>query len=107
MGEFGWPPGRAKFAEVMASVSPQVMKQRVLQALQVDVSDRLCVIRVPTLYLRASEDRLIRQSAVSHLASGITSLQTVQFDAPHFLLQTRPSEVAIVVAEFVRSCGAD
>ncbi|MBL0039652.1 MAG: alpha/beta fold hydrolase [Xanthomonadales bacterium] len=107
LGRYASADLRAKFAEVMASVSPQVMKQRVLQALQVDVSDRLCAISVPTMYLRASEDRLIRQSAANHLASEIPSMRTVQFDAPHFLLQTRSPEAAIVVAEFVRSCSGE
>jgi pimeloyl-ACP methyl ester carboxylesterase len=100
------PDLHVKFANAMASVSPSVLKHRALQALRVDVSDKLPEVRIPTLYLRAREDRLIGRSAANHLASGIPSMQIVEFDAPHFLLQTRPAEAANVVATFIQRCGS-
>lgn len=96
----------AKFAHVMASVSPSVLKHRALLALRVDVSDRLGAVKIPTLYLRAREDRLVGRSAANHLASGIPSMKIAEFDAPHFLLQTRPAETAIAVAGFIRRCDS-
>jgi pimeloyl-ACP methyl ester carboxylesterase len=107
LGRHASPELRVRLAEAVASVKPKVFKHRALQALQADVSDKLAEVRIPTLYLRAREDRLIGQSAANHLASGIPSMQVVEFDAPHFLLQTRPVEAANVVATYIRACGSE
>lgn len=94
---------RARFAETLATVAPQVLKQRAQQALQVDVSARLKEIRLPTLYLRGRRDRLIGWRALRLLANGVRSLQSLSFDAPHFLLQVRPVEAAAAVSDFVHA----
>jgi len=96
-------PLRARFAATLATVAPEVLKHRALQALQVDVTARLPDIQVPTLYLRARRDRLIGWRALRLLGNGVSSLQTLSFDAPHFLLQVRPVEAAAAVSGFVRA----
>lgn len=105
LGRHTNPVLRQNFAAVMASVSPLVLKHRALETLQVDVSGKLDAVSIPTLYLRAREDRLIGRSAANQIADVMPSMQIVEFDAPHFLLQTRPAEAANVVATFIRSCS--
>ncbi|MBI2397077.1 MAG: alpha/beta hydrolase [Xanthomonadales bacterium] len=95
---------RARFAATLATVAPRVLQQRAQQALQIDVSARLQDIALPTLYLRGNRDRLIGGRAHRLLADGLPSLQTLSFDAPHFLLQVRPVEAAAAVSDFVRAC---
>lgn len=96
-------PLRARFAAALATVTPEVLKHRAQQALQIDVTASLPDITVPTIYLRARRDRLIGWRALRLLGKGVPSLQTLSFDAPHFLLQVRPAEAAAAVSDFVRT----
>jgi pimeloyl-[acyl-carrier protein] methyl ester esterase len=60
-------------------------------------------IDIPVLSLRATQDRLITQTAISSIAN--TFLKTISIDvkAPHFLLQTCPEECWRHIEKFVSS----
>lgn len=96
---------RAAFARAMDRVTTQALRARMRAVLTVDVCDRLAVCNVPILYLRAQRDRLVPRNAASLIASIKPATRVVEFDAPHFLLQTTPAQAAQEVAAFVRLNG--
>jgi pimeloyl-ACP methyl ester carboxylesterase len=88
----------------MAKVSARVLAARVAAILAVDRRAQLARIDVPLLYLRAKADRLVRESAARAILHARPDAQLVEFDAPHFLLQTEPEACAAVTRAFIQRC---
>lgn len=101
LGRFSTPRLRTALAGAVAAVAPAVLRQRARAALAVDVAGALANIRVPLLYLRASEDRLVPGSASALIAASVVHTRIVDFVAPHFLLQVVPAAAAAAVAGFI------
>jgi pimeloyl-ACP methyl ester carboxylesterase len=87
-------------ADAMAKVSREAIHARVSAVLAVDHRPLLARIRVPMLYLRATEDRLIPLAAGRAIVELRPDCEWVEIDAPHFLLQTEPEACARVVEKF-------
>lgn len=88
--------------QALAQVSPSALRARLRGVLFVDVSAKLTEVNVPVLYLRASQDRVVPQTASKLVSQLCPPAQVVPLEAPHFLLQAVPSEAARIVAAFVR-----
>lgn len=101
-GRFSTTALTAALAHSLAKVSPSVLRKRLSAVLSVDVSAELAAVRLPLLYLRASQDRLVPQGASALVASLNHMAQVVQIEAPHCLLQAVPAEASSVVAAFLR-----
>lgn len=98
-GRFSTPALRAELADALSSVSPSVIRQRILAVLCADVSSLLTQVGVQVLYLRASEDRLVPRSA-SWTLSIMPRIRFAEIEGPHFLLQASPSAAAAHVQAF-------
>lgn len=96
---------RAAFVRALDRVTAQALRARMRAVLAVDVSDRLAACDVPILYLRAMRDRLVPPAAASLIAGIKPETRVIDFDTPHFLLQTAPEQAASEVAAFVRLNG--
>lgn len=92
----------AEVVEVIRSVAPGVMRQRLREVLRSDVRDCLPAIDVPVLYLLGTGDRLIGRRGLRTLGDRLARLRTVALDGPHLLLQRRPAAAAAVVVDFLR-----
>lgn len=88
-------------AKCLASVASSVLRARARAVLAVDTSASLSRVRVPVLYLRASEDRVVSRASSELVSSLAQQTKVVEFTAPHFLLQVSPSPVASRVSEFM------
>ena len=102
LGRFSTPPLRAAIADALSRVKPDVMRARVRAVLSCDVSDRLGQVGVPTLYLQAAHDPVVPTAAWKWIQRHRPEARMVEFDAPHFLLQSLPEETARVVCAFIR-----
>jgi pimeloyl-ACP methyl ester carboxylesterase len=69
--------------------------------LKIDVRDQLKKCRVPILYLRGTQDRLVSRRNADEIAAASPLVQVVQLPAPHFVLQTQPAAAAAAVTKFV------
>jgi pimeloyl-ACP methyl ester carboxylesterase len=98
---FATPELRRAHAAAMNKVSASTLQARVAAILRVDYLAQLRLIQVPMLYLLATSDRLIPRSALGKIQRVRPDIQVAEFDAPHFLLQTRPRETADRVARFL------
>lgn len=106
LGRFSSPTLRKALAQSLRLAAPSVLRARACAALSVDVSDRVSGIKLPMLYLRASEDRIVPKASSELIASLAPNTKIVEFEAPHFLLQTLSAPVAAVVANFIGICQA-
>jgi len=102
LGPFGSAALRASIAGAVRRVAPRVLRARLRSVASVDVSAMLATVRVPCLYLRASQDRLVPVGASVHIQAVLPQVSVVQINAPHCLLQAAPAEAAGVVSAFVR-----
>ena len=87
------------------SVTAAVIQARMVSAICVDVTSLLALVRVPTLYLRARNDRLLLGRPDRLIQVGIVDCTLVEIDGPHLLLQARPQECALAVADFSARIG--
>ncbi|MBK8337779.1 MAG: alpha/beta hydrolase [Sterolibacteriaceae bacterium] len=101
LGRFASSARLGALARALALVSASVLRARTRAVLAVDVSASLPLLRVPVLYLRASEDRVVARSSSELVAALARQCKVAEFVAPHFLLQVSPSPVAARVTEFM------
>jgi pimeloyl-ACP methyl ester carboxylesterase len=102
LGRFSTPVLRFALSQALGLVSPAALRARLRAVLGVDVSDKLRQLRMPLLYLRATEDRLIPRAASRLVSRLAPHTRMAEVTAPHFLLQAAPSQAAAIVTEFVR-----
>jgi len=100
-GRFANPSLRAALAAGLSQVSPQALRARLASVLKVNVLEQLRSVRVPVLYLRATEDRVVPLAAMKAVVANATDVRVREFAAPHFLLQVMPHETARAVKEFM------
>jgi pimeloyl-[acyl-carrier protein] methyl ester esterase len=86
-------------------VAPAVLRSRAALALRIDARDALPRIRVPSLYLRANQDRLMHPSAGDAILRGISDARLHALDGPHLLLQARGDACAEAITAFARDVG--
>jgi pimeloyl-[acyl-carrier protein] methyl ester esterase len=86
----------------ISSVQPAVMTARLRAVLRCDVRSLLSEIDVPMLYLRAGQDRLIKQRSLQEIQSQKPDIRIATLEGPHFLLQREPEKAAEIVTGFLR-----
>jgi pimeloyl-ACP methyl ester carboxylesterase len=102
MGRFATPELRKMHAFALQRVSARTLVARLKAIAGVDVRDMLDRVRVPGLYLRATEDRLVPTSAAPTFTNVGSKVRVVDIEAPHFLLQANPTAAASAIREFMR-----
>lgn len=104
LGRFATPALRAAQARVLSHVSSATLTARLRAMADVDVRDALRSITVPTLYLRATEDRLVAARFAEEYAACANAPRVSHIEGPHLLLQSSPEACAKVIVEFVARC---
>lgn len=102
LGRFSTATLRTALAKAVAQVSPVVLRERLHAVMGVDVSAMVRRVTVPSLYLRASQDRVVPANASAHIKALLPATEVQQIDAPHCLLQAAPNEAARVISSFMR-----
>jgi pimeloyl-[acyl-carrier protein] methyl ester esterase len=86
----------------VAELSPATAAFRMRLVLHVDVIEDLRRSRMPILYLRGTEDRLVRNVSVDTLAAVASDRVAVaQIRGPHLLLQATPDAAWRAIREFI------
>jgi pimeloyl-ACP methyl ester carboxylesterase len=101
LGRWSTPSLRAQLARALSTVSPSVLRSRVLAALHVNATPQLKALGVPVLYLQASHDRVVPASVGRNVAASTPRATLVQVPGPHFLLQVAPQACAAEVRRWV------
>lgn len=105
LGRFHTKAIAAKLDKAMRPVFPNVWRARLRAVLAVDTTRFLCLITVPVLYLRASEDRVVFSSASAVISEQLGGVKVEEIEGPHFLLQARPRESAAAIRTFADEHG--
>lgn len=100
LGRWQSRPLRRLLGDAVAGVPGTVLRARLREVAEVNVSAELAQMRMPVLYLRALEDRLVPQAASQLVKSYCPSAEIAAFQGPHCLLQTAPAETAQAVIDF-------
>lgn len=87
------------------SVRPEVLAQRVADIRRRNLCGRLEAVRLPLLYLRAGDDRLVGMKALAAMRRACPALEAVVLPAPHMLLQTHAHEAVEAVLAFLARHG--
>jgi pimeloyl-ACP methyl ester carboxylesterase len=103
LGRFSTAALRTLLSRAISKVSPSVMRERLRSVLNVDVSAPLARINAPTVYLRATQDRVVPMAASVRICDLKPQVQVIEVDAPHCLLQAAPDDAAQVVIEFLQA----
>lgn len=74
----------------IASVKPRVLAERLRAVLACDMSGAVREIQVPTLYIRAEQDRLVSDSCAEELKRINPQIVMAPLNGPHLLLQRQP-----------------
>lgn len=90
MGQWSTPEWQARIQKVSGDIAPCVLRQRLRMALDVDASNELKTLSVPTLYLQASCDRLVEPRYGQFIQKHIPHIQYEIIEGPHFLMQAQP-----------------
>jgi pimeloyl-[acyl-carrier protein] methyl ester esterase len=91
--------------QVLRSVSPGVLSNRVSEALNCDARGALAKVTVPVLYVKATLDNLLAHSCVDEMKRVKPDILIKSVVGPHLLLQREPQEVANIVSAFTRGLG--
>lgn len=101
-GRFATPSLQEALLRALAQASTRAFRARMTAVIGVDVVPALRAIAVPLLYLRASEDRVVPPGAADLILKEMPSARVTDLVAPHFLLQTVPTEAAALVTRFMQ-----
>jgi len=94
LGRFSTLENRLALRRALANVSATTIRTRLGAVLGVNVARLLARVKVPVLYLRASEDRIVPPSASRLISEWLPSVRIAEVEAPHFLLQVAPVAAA-------------
>jgi pimeloyl-ACP methyl ester carboxylesterase len=102
MGRFATPALRSLHSIAMNRVRTSTLVARAKAIAACDVTDKVSRIRVPGLYLRATEDRVVPQSATRQFERLAPYARVMDIVGPHLLLQACPEEAAHVLRSFIQ-----
>jgi len=97
------PELRNTLKESLRKASPAVLAGRARAVLALDAADALKACPVPILYLRATRDRIVFPQSLKQILDIRDTVTVAEFDSPHLLLQTCPTEAAKVISHFVQT----
>ncbi len=78
-----------------------IMSQRLAEGIRVDVRVELKSLPIPCIYLKAKQDKLVPASAATEISILNESIDIIEIDGPHFLLQTRIKECCAVIQKLM------
>lgn len=105
LGRFATPALRAAQARALSHVSSRTLTARLSAMADVDVRSQMCSVQVPTLYLQATEDRLVAKRFGNEYAVHAHRPRVERIEGPHLLLQTSPDACARAIVDFIADCA--
>ena len=101
LGRFATPALRAAHARALSQVSPPTLTARLRAMADVDVREKLRAVKVPALYLRATEDLVVSARFGAEFRQHARQGTLVDIEGPHLLLQANPHESVRRIAAFM------
>ncbi|WP_426370354.1 serine aminopeptidase domain-containing protein [Pseudocolwellia sp. HL-MZ7] len=91
----------SNFVKVIKSIPDEILKNR-LEVMSKQVLPQV-TFELPTLYIQALSDKLISANKSQEVSKIFNHIEFKTIAGPHFVLQTKPKECALVVNQFIQS----
>jgi pimeloyl-[acyl-carrier protein] methyl ester esterase len=101
LGRDASPALLEEFRLAIDSVKPWVLARRLGEISRCNVETELGRTKVPLIYLRAVDDKLVPNSCGDRFVQIRPDVVLESVAAPHLLLQRRPREAAVFVSRFI------
>jgi len=95
-------PLKQSVLDAVSSVKPEVLSARLRAVLTCDMRTDLSKVAAPTLYIRATRDRLVHRNCLEEIQAALPQTAVAEVDGPHLILQREPERTAEVVSDFVK-----
>jgi pimeloyl-[acyl-carrier protein] methyl ester esterase len=99
MGRWATSHHGRTFREVIKQVPAATLVERIHQVLNVNVREKISIIKVPFRYVAARSDWLVPSSAAG--AFDQAGGEVISIEGPHFLLQANPDMAAEAAFKFI------
>ncbi len=106
LGRFATTDLREAQTRALRSVSAWTLAARLQNMADVDVREKLRDVKVPKLYLRATEDRLVPNGAGRLFEQLASNARVIDVVGPHFLLQANPTDASREIRCFLAEVAA-
>ncbi len=103
VGEDATPALVDQLSASLETVKPAVLAHRVKMALETDSREALKKCPAPVYYLLGKQDALVGKRGWAEIKRARKDAKCTVIDGPHMLLETRPRETALAVAEIVNN----
>ena len=80
-----------------------VLIDRVNSVFNCNVVKEIGGIKIPILYIRAKNDRLISKSCYDEIKTANSNVKLLELDGPHFILQKEPIKSAKAILKFIKN----
>jgi pimeloyl-[acyl-carrier protein] methyl ester esterase len=101
LGRFATSDLRAAQSRALGHVSSPTLTARLRAMADVDVRREMSQVRVSTLYLQATEDRLVRERFGDEYLEHARVARVERIEGPHLLLQANPRDCAKAICDFI------
>jgi len=91
---------------IVSSIQKNILISRLKNILNCDVRKEIGRIKIPMLYIRAKNDRLINKSCYEEIKTVNSCVELLELDGPHLILQTEPEKSAKHIMEFIKNLVA-
>jgi pimeloyl-ACP methyl ester carboxylesterase len=103
LGQFQTPELRALLLRTVSRLPRSVLVARIRSVLAANAIAAFARVRLPTMYLQATQDTLLPRSCVDEVCRLAPKTRVVKIAAPHCLLQCAPDEAARAIGKFVEN----
>jgi len=83
--------------------TPNVLAKRARDGASIDVTKLLNEIKIPCLYIAATDDKMVPNKAIDILKRNLSNLEVVTIEGSHFILQVQPEGCYKVINKFLCS----
>jgi pimeloyl-ACP methyl ester carboxylesterase len=83
------------------SVTPAVLAARARAVIDVDAREEIRQVKVPLLYMQASEDKLVSSECLDEIQRLHPETIVVSIRSPHLMLQRQPRVAAKAIVQFI------
>jgi len=102
LGRWSTVQNKSALRNALLAVDADVLRRRAQATLRIDATHCLRNIGIPTLYLRATRDRLLLRTAERRVVDSIFDIEAADIAGPHLLLQTAPEASAGAIIDWAR-----
>jgi len=84
---------------------PSILAKRARDGASIDVTELLSEIKIPCLYIAATDDRMVPNTAINLLKGKLSNFEIATIEGSHFILQVQPEACYKAINKFL--CSID